>query len=309
VPFTCCTGVGTGCDGNQPCPSTAAWKLAEIDPTSNIRDTAQQIIGSFGGLLCGAAPAPGPESNILLATVGKYLASQGACVQKCQDDFVDKAGNGFADDTTACAVGAGLDKAAVPNANFDTCLGKAFSGSIGPMTACGWATNPLKPTLYKLLSGLNNAASNDQYDRIDLESALLGGLFGGVAPLLQNMCVAPGVPLPCCTGAGTGPTCVVTGGQYAVSLGGRASPGQRVAYGACATCNDGILSDYEECDSAFVNVCASIPGTAAAGGGNAACLGAGNPFTCCGGLGTGICNTCPSTDTSAAGIAACRCYR
>ena len=103
---------------------------------------------------------------------------------------------------------------------------------------------PLTP----LLAGLSNAANNTNYDRIDLESGFLGGVIGGLAPALVSFCAAPGVPLACCTGVGTGPTCAASAGLQAASLGARATPGTRSSFASCGSFGDGALTDYEECD-------------------------------------------------------------
>lgn len=340
-----CLGDCSSADGTQACASVAAWKTTAIDSTSNIRSTAATIGGGLGPVLCGTDPDPGAASVALTAGVIKYVSGASACVQKCQDDFAAKSGNGFFNDTTACLLNRLGDGALIPLGDgvaFDTCVVKANAAitKLGASNTCGFPGAAVG--LMPLLSGLVNATNNSNYDRVDLEAGFIGGLIGGLAPALVSFCAAPGVPLACCTGPGTGPTCAASAGLQAASLGGRASPGTPVAFATCASFGDGAMTDFEECDvepggGSLVSVCPSIPGTVAqiTAAGNAACVSAGQPLDCCTGPGAGTCvpsanpnancggfagpepaccagsqcGVCPTADNDLVGVAAGRCNR
>lgn len=340
-----CLGDCSNADGTQVCASVAAWKTTAIDSTSNIRATAAEIGGGLGPLLCGTDPDPADASVDLTAGVIKYVSGAAACVQKCQDDFAAKTGNGFFNDSTACLVNRLGDGALIPIGDgvpFHACIQKAHAAivKLGDNNVCGFPAASV--ALMPLLSGLSNAAGNSNYDRLDLEAGFVGGLIGGLAPALASLCAAPGVPLACCTGAGTGPTCAASAGLQALSLGGRASPGTPAAFSTCASFGDGALSDFEECDlepggGSLTNVCPGIPGTVAqiTAAGNGACTGPGSPLDCCTGIGAGTCvpsanpnancggfagpdpaccgtlscGLCPTADSNLIGVVAGRCNR
>lgn len=294
-----CQGDCGAADGSQACTGPTAtavsnWENFYIDPVANngnVRNTAVTLGDGIGGLACGGAAttcvsgvcafdpattctvqadcnlspvvqkAAGTMADTLLAAVVKYIGAATACVQKCQDDFIDKKGNGFFDDTTACLIGNSMNAGLPGDANLNACLAKA-DGAFAKLTdanACGW-TSLLKPTLLgPLLAGAVNSATNGAYDRVDIEASFLGGVLGSV----------PGMA------------------AQAGSLAARGAPGQRVAYGSCGGCGDGVLSDYEECDASAVGggnqMCGLIPGTLA--------------------------GACPAADNSLAGVQACRCPR
>jgi hypothetical protein len=295
-------------DGAQACASIADWKTNAIDPDNNARKTAADIadIIAFAQttgpvvapLACGAAwPDPtGVDVNAGTTAVVKYTEKVGACVQKCQDDLVGGAegkGNGFRDDTTNCILNAAGDGALFPGgdgAPFDACVSAAYAATLGdselaslPGWAClqGFLTAPaigLGP-IGSLIAGQISDATNESYDRVDIEAAAAADVVGLVLP------------------------------SQAPSLAARAAPNQRVAYGTCASFNDTVLEDYEECEPFGLSACADIPGTAANLGGNAACTGLHNPFYCCSAANAGTCSLCPAGDNAASKQIAGRCPR
>jgi hypothetical protein len=340
-----CLGDCSSADAVQACASVAAWKTTAIDHTSNIRATAAEIGGGLGPLLCGLDPDPADASIDLTAGVIKFVQGASACVQKCQDDFAAKSGNGFFNDTTACLVNRLGDGALIPLGDgvpFNACVVKAYAAiqKLSDNNICGFPAASV--ALMPLLSGLTNAANNTNYDRLDLEAGFLGGVIGGLAPSSSAFCAAAGVPFACCTGPGAGATCPASFGLQAASLGGRATPGTPVAFASCASFGDGALTDYEECDlepggGSVTNVCPGIPGTVAqiTAAGNGACTGPGTPLDCCTGIGAGTCvpsananancggfagpepaccattscGLCPTADDNLVGVVAGRCSR
>ena len=169
----------------------------------------------------------------------KYIAGVGACQRKCQDDFANKKGNGFLDDATNCIIGSSLD------ASFNTCVTNAQASSklttvVDPL--CSPIVGPfLAPLLDKALS----SATNSSYDRIDL------GLVNLVT-VITNPLV--GNPL--------GATAGVMGAVG--SLADRLGAGKRAAFGSCPSFGNGVVEDYEECDTGPLGsvLCGTaIPGT------------------------------------------------
>lgn len=270
-------------DGNQACTGltpddeNAALIAAGKDVSNggNIRVTTKVIGAGAGPILCVTAPVPPqtPEqssanASLLIGAVTKYIPAVAGCIQKCQEDIsaTAKAGGGFRDDGAACLVNTLGTGAAVGAGPLDTCISKARAGSLAKLAAdvctfgnpspiLGGATG--EQFLMPLLTGAINSATNSSYDRVDMQA-----LFAAITP--------PGQHTPF---ADRSPGAVPAEGW------------QRYAFGTCASCGNGILEDYEECDG-----------------------GAGNNSLC--GVITGtVAGACPLVDNALAGVQACRCPR
>jgi hypothetical protein len=262
------------CGGATPDAENAAFIAASKDPAGNIRDTVAAF-GPLGNILCVLAPSNTAEvgaaqATLLLNATAKYIPAAAGCVQKCQEDIsaTAKAGGGFRNDGAACLVNTAGDGALVGAGPLDTCLSKAYAGSLGKLaaTTCSFGTpSPIlggatgAQFLMPLLTGLSNSATNSAYDRIDYQA-----LFAGVTPPGQHTAFAD-----------RSPAAVPAEGW------------QRYAFGTCASCGNGVLEDYEECDSGVGNN--SLCGTPAVPG--------------------SIAGACPTVDNPTAGVAACRCPR
>ncbi|MGH7812414.1 MAG: hypothetical protein ACREQI_00220 [Candidatus Binataceae bacterium] len=106
-----------------------------------------------------------------------------------------------------------------------------------------------------------------------------------------HACTASTVPFPCCTGAGTGPTCTDNTGLNASN--GIALDSAGNIYVANSYYGDpigiGSVTVYPPLGTIGAGTVNQAP-TATIAGGNPACTGVGTPFPlCCTGLGTGTC--------------------
>lgn len=232
-----CPGDCGTADGVQPCATPDAYELASIDPLINNRKTAVTV-GAALGLFCADDTATtgtneGATNSATLTTKAvKYIQFITSCNQKCQDDDINKFGNGFRNDTTNCIIDGPGDPA------FNTCATDAGTKSgLTGATDCGAAATTV---LTGVLKSALNSATNGNYDRVDLEAAFIGGVLGVAMP------------------------------SQAPSMGGRGAAGVRASFGpSCATNNNSVHEDYEECDSALNSLCGSIPGTKAGSCGTA----------------------------------------
>jgi hypothetical protein len=264
------------CSGATPNDEMTNFITAAKNPSTNIRNTTVSIGGGLGPIICEVATGAtkqvaAADATLLIAAVAKYVPGVTACVQKCQEDAsaTAKAGGGYFNDGAACLVNTLGDGAAAGPGPLNDCISKAHAGSLGKLAAgtCSWNTpSPVlggltaRQFLMPLLTGQTNSANNSNYDRIDYQA-----LFAGLTPPGQHTAFADRSPA-------------------AVP----ADPGwQRYAFGTCANCGNGVLEDYEECDT----------GT----GNNALC---GTPA-----VPGSIAGACPTLDNPTAGVQACRCPR
>ncbi len=281
-----CPGDCSTAEGSQPCADVEAWEVAGVDPANNSFKTALSLATglvpgicakddcvapgttpvSAGAQLCTGAKAVafGTATNTLAKGVIAYTGAATACVQKCQDDLGTKAGGGFYDDSTACLIPSGPLTLTNP---FQACIAKAR-----PAMTKATATNPSCNTMNAFVGGLVdkaiNVATNNSYDRVDLQSQYV------VTALSDS----------------TSPFFVASNATVMALAGGlsdrKPAVGSRTSFGGtCATSNDGLLQDYEECDGTVGNnsLCGVIPGTKA--------------------------GACPTADNAIAGASTGRCPR
>ncbi len=213
----------SGTSGDQACADVVAYEASQVDPAGNNMNTAYTLGANIGVLFCGAAgDSTGAEMNEMIKRSVKYINSASTCQAKCQDDFKSKAGDGFFDDGTRCLIASSTQTA------FTACIAKAEAGAkINDGTLCqigGTAPFDTQAFLKGKLDVALDSATAGTYDKTDRQSQYLVAL-----------------------------------GQ--TSLSDRDGPGVRVSYGAtCATCGNGVLEDFEECDGAADDLCPVISG-------------------------------------------------
>jgi hypothetical protein len=256
-------------DGSQPCADVEAYEVSVTDPLNNALKTAAGIVNPLLVGVCALDDSPpkvpaGTAFNTLALGLIKYTGAITAAAQKCQDDLGTKAGGGFFDDGSACIIPLAPNPLNLANPYqkaVDTAK-QALTKAVAKLPTCGSAASGT--------SGLVDAAINNatagQYDRVD--NGLLA-LANGVASSASPFFAGASAPAIAAVLADRNPS---------------AANNRRVAFGGvCASCGNGVVEDFEECDGAQNALCGVIPGT--------------------------IAGACPTADNALTKSAACRCPR
>jgi hypothetical protein len=151
-----------GCPGDSDEGTSGDQPYADLnDFQANVGQNTQDALALLGPAitaLCDLNPSPGADANectlIHIKQGGKYAKGVFKCMEKCENDYKDKKGNGGpTDDLDQCF------PATSTNAEFNACVTKSLT------------TANKKGTLKAIVvSALNNAlgdANNDLYNEDD----------------------------------------------------------------------------------------------------------------------------------------------
>lgn len=152
--FGCPGDSDNGTAGDQPYTDLNDFQANVGQDTQN----ALSVLGPVLKALCDADPTPEVDPNacvqLHIKQGGKYAKSVFKCMEKCDNDYKDKKGNGGdTDDLDVCYPGASSDT------NFVACIDKGVSKANKKGT--------LKAAVYTALNDALGGANNDLYNEND----------------------------------------------------------------------------------------------------------------------------------------------